>query len=154
RCAVESGGPMAAAHRIRHAGAAWRRAVLRELRPLLLPHLAAHVAGGRGVGAWRRARSPAPALSRFYRGYRQASLPHCARARVAAHGGDDGAVIDASCAGRSASKTRVNALMTRASIFCAKSILRRWMDCRVKPGNDDRSLALMRFRGDERREKT
>src|SRR5215471_11541522 len=33
------------------------------------------------------------------------------------------------CAGRSASKTRVNALMTRASILFAKRILRRWMDC-------------------------
>jgi hypothetical protein len=32
-------------------------------------------------------------------------------------------------------KTRVNALMTRASIF-----LRKMMDCRVKPGNDDRWL--------------
>jgi hypothetical protein len=45
-------------------------------------------------------------------------------------------VASPSCAGRSASKTRVNALMTRASIFFAKRILRRWMDCRVKPGND------------------
>jgi hypothetical protein len=32
--------------------------------------------------------------------------------------------------------TRVNALMTRASIFFAKKLLRRTMDCRVKPGND------------------
>jgi hypothetical protein len=46
-----------------------------------------------------------------------------------------------SCAGRSASKTRVNALITRASIFFAKESLRRLMDCRVKPGNDDHSLA-------------
>src|SRR5262245_59458871 len=45
-------------------------------------------------------------------------------------------VASPSCAGRSASKTRVNALMTRASIFFAKRLLRRWMDCRVKPGND------------------
>jgi hypothetical protein len=37
--------------------------------------------------------------------------------------------------GHSASKTRVNVLMTRASIkkgFCFEG-----MDCRVKPGNDD-----------------
>src|SRR5262249_24806419 len=33
-------------------------------------------------------------------------------------------------------KSRVNALMTRASIFFARRSLRRWMDCRVKPGND------------------
>jgi hypothetical protein len=26
--------------------------------------------------------------------------------------------------------------LTRASIFFAKRFLRRWMDCRVKPGND------------------
>ena len=45
-------------------------------------------------------------------------------------------VSSSSCAGRSASKTRVNALMTRASIFFAKRFLRRSMDCRVKPGND------------------
>jgi hypothetical protein len=43
--------------------------------------------------------------------------------------------LNSSCAGRSASKTRVNALMTRASIFFARS-LTKWMDCRVKPGND------------------
>ena len=45
-------------------------------------------------------------------------------------------VTSSSCAGRSASKTRVNALMTRASIFFARKFLRRRMDCRVKPGND------------------
>src|SRR5262249_5094435 len=44
---------------------------------------------------------------------------------------------NASCAGRSASKTRVNALMTRASIFFAKDFLQKSMDCRVKPGNGD-----------------
>jgi hypothetical protein len=27
--------------------------------------------------------------------------------------------------------------MTRASILCEQKSLRRWMDCRVKPGNDD-----------------
>jgi hypothetical protein len=43
-------------------------------------------------------------------------------------------VLDSSCAGRSASKTRVNALMTRASI--GKSASFKVMDCRVKPGND------------------
>jgi hypothetical protein len=32
--------------------------------------------------------------------------------------------------------TRVNALMTRASIFFVKSFA-KVMDCRVKPGNDD-----------------
>ena len=38
--------------------------------------------------------------------------------------------------GHSALKTRVNALMTRASIAFAIESLRSWMDCRVKPGND------------------
>jgi hypothetical protein len=47
--------------------------------------------------------------------------------------------LNSSCAGRSASKTRVNALMTRASIFFARS-LTKWMDCRVKPGNDSGGL--------------
>jgi hypothetical protein len=28
--------------------------------------------------------------------------------------------------------------LTRASIFFARKFLRRSMDCRVKPGNDDR----------------
>jgi len=40
----------------------------------------------------------------------------------------------------SALKTRVNALMTRTSISFANSrrgILRKKMDCLVKPGNDD-----------------
>jgi hypothetical protein len=41
-----------------------------------------------------------------------------------------------SCVGRSALNTRVNALITRASILFAKTFLQRWMDCRVKPGND------------------
>src|SRR5262249_61464803 len=31
--------------------------------------------------------------------------------------------------------------LTRASIFLARRSLRRWMDCRVKPGNDDLNLA-------------
>src|SRR5690349_3348736 len=39
--------------------------------------------------------------------------------------------------GHSPSKTGVNALMTRASIF-----LRRWMDCRVEPGNDERTRPI------------
>src|SRR5919197_5226098 len=43
-------------------------------------------------------------------------------------------VLYASCAGRSASKTRVNALVTRASIGKRHSF--KLMDCRVKPGND------------------
>jgi len=43
--------------------------------------------------------------------------------------------------GHSASKTRVNALMTRASIFF-EEILRRKMDCRVKPGNDDVEISI------------
>src|SRR5215470_4769183 len=34
----------------------------------------------------------------------------------------DGGFANSSCAGRSASKTRVNALMTRASIFFARSL--------------------------------
>src|SRR5882724_13628165 len=37
-------------------------------------------------------------------------------------------VVNPSCAGRSASKTRVNALMTRASIFFAKTLYEdRWI---------------------------
>src|SRR5262249_27752983 len=40
-----------------------------------------------------------------------------------------------SCPGRSAPKTRVNALMTRASIE-RKNVKRRGWNCRVKPGND------------------
>src|SRR5262249_43906401 len=59
-----------------------------------------------------------------------------------------------SCTGRSASLrtfmpifdgswTRVNALMTRASIPFARRFLQRRMDCRVKPGND--LLALTRM---------
>src|SRR6266852_4406416 len=39
--------------------------------------------------------------------------------------------------GHSASKTRVNALMNRASIAFARSSLRSGMDRRVKPGDDD-----------------
>jgi hypothetical protein len=42
-----------------------------------------------------------------------------------------------SCAGNSASKTRVNALVTRASILFALTRTKK-MDCRVKPGNDER----------------
>src|SRR5262249_47364917 len=42
-----------------------------------------------------------------------------------------GVVLDSSCAGRSASQTRANALMTRASIFFRKTFFARWMDCRV-----------------------
>jgi hypothetical protein len=38
--------------------------------------------------------------------------------------------------GHSAWKTRVNALVTRASIFFVK------MDCRVKPGNDMERMSL------------
>ena len=49
-------------------------------------------------------------------------------------------VASPSCAGRSASETRVNALITRASIFFAKRFLRRSMDCRVKPGNDSEGV--------------
>jgi hypothetical protein len=30
--------------------------------------------------------------------------------------------------------------LTRASIFFAKRFLRRWMDCRVKPGNDSEGV--------------
>ena len=33
--------------------------------------------------------------------------------------------------------------LTRASIFFARNFLRRSMDCRVKPGNDDLKLAPM-----------
>src|ERR1700730_1593585 len=33
--------------------------------------------------------------------------------------------------------------LTRASIFFARKFLRRSMDCRVKPGNDDLKLARM-----------
>src|ERR1700730_16865245 len=33
--------------------------------------------------------------------------------------------------------------LTRASIFFARKFLRRSMDCRVKPGNDDLKLAPM-----------
>jgi hypothetical protein len=42
--------------------------------------------------------------------------------------------------GHSVSKTRVNALATRASIPRVKpeGMLSKMMDCRVKPGNDDR----------------
>jgi hypothetical protein len=39
-------------------------------------------------------------------------------------------------AGRSASKTRVDALMPRRSVFFVKS-LGQAMDCRVKPDNDE-----------------
>jgi hypothetical protein len=39
--------------------------------------------------------------------------------------------------GHSASETRVNALVPRASI-----LLREKMDCRVEPGNDDAEAAL------------
>src|SRR2546423_10858781 len=39
-------------------------------------------------------------------------------------------------AGRSASKTRVDALITRGSIILRKNLLAKRMDCRVKPGND------------------
>jgi hypothetical protein len=42
-----------------------------------------------------------------------------------------------SCAGNSASKTRVNALVTRAS-SCFAFARTKKMDCRVKPGNDER----------------
>jgi hypothetical protein len=41
-------------------------------------------------------------------------------------------------------KTRVNALMTRASIFLVRKSLQGWMDCRVKPGNDDPSVGPLR----------
>jgi hypothetical protein len=57
-------------------------------------------------------------------------------------------------AGRSASKTRVNALTTRASI--GKSISLKGMDCRVKPGNDvdgsvPMAVGMKRVRGDTAR---
>jgi hypothetical protein len=56
--------------------------------------------------------------------------------RNEANGMLTGVRLELARAGRSAAKTRVNALMTRASIFFAKKFLRRGMDCRVKPGND------------------
>src|SRR5262249_20316454 len=36
--------------------------------------------------------------------------------------------------------------LTRASIFFARKSLRRWMDCRVKPGNDDLNFGQERSR--------
>src|SRR5580704_2635595 len=66
------------------------------------------------------------------------------KTRIIVNGDTDGSFPKSSCAGRSASKTRVNALMTRASIFFAKRFLRRWMDCRVKPGNDARGVVPAR----------
>src|SRR5262249_24618801 len=45
----------------------------------------------------------------------------------------------ASPAGRSASKTRVGALITRGSINLRMNSFAKEMDCRVKPGNDGRS---------------
>ena len=43
-------------------------------------------------------------------------------------------------AGHSPSKTGVNALVTRQSIFYAKGLLAKRMDARVKPGHDESSL--------------
>jgi hypothetical protein len=34
----------------------------------------------------------------------------------------------------------------RIHLLC-KKLFTKWMDCRVKPGNDDLDLAPMRFRG-------
>src|SRR5262249_35617487 len=122
--------PMAAAHRGCHVGAARRRAVLRELRPLLLSHLAAHAAGRGGVGARRRARSPAPALSYAHAAHRQASRPACARARPAAHGGDGGAVIELVPRERRMRAKLRSSLpgLTRQSIHLRKMFSRRrWM---------------------------
>jgi hypothetical protein len=45
-------------------------------------------------------------------------------------GGNLSCLVSSSCAG-----------LTRASIFFARKFLRRLMDCRVKPGNDDLDLA-------------
>src|SRR5207249_869986 len=42
--------------------------------------------------------------------------------------------------------------LTRASIFFARRIVAKRMDCRVKPGNDSLILAPMHFRGHERME--
>src|SRR5262249_52574143 len=56
RRAVARGRSMAAADRLRHVGAALCRALLSRRRPLPLSDLAAHAAGGGGVGARRRAR--------------------------------------------------------------------------------------------------
>src|SRR5262249_32090894 len=47
------------------------------------------------------------------------------------------------------SKTRVNALLTRASIVLRKRVLPKGMDCRVEPGND--KVAASRPRGDDNR---
>ena len=47
-------------------------------------------------------------------------------ATLAQIGADEECLASRSCAG-----------LIRASIFFAKSFLQRWMDCRVKPGNDD-----------------
>jgi hypothetical protein len=45
-------------------------------------------------------------------------------------------------AGHSASKTRVNALMTRQSILFSKEHLAKQMDPRVKPGGDTFGCAM------------
>src|SRR5262249_1948637 len=53
-----------------------------------------------------------------------------------------------SCAGRGTPPTRsAGTPLTRASIFFARRSLRRWMDCRVKPGNDNLRLAPSGFAG-------
>src|SRR5262245_56377886 len=93
RRAVAAGRAMAAAHRHRYPRAARRRALLCERGPLLLSDLAAHAAGSGGVGAPRRPRPGAAALSAFRGARDEASCAACARARATADGGDDGGVV-------------------------------------------------------------
>ena len=57
-------------------------------------------------------------------------LPRSYGKRVRVMGANLSSLASSSCAG-----------LTRASIFFARKFLRRSMDCRVKPGNDDLNLA-------------
>src|SRR5262249_41772249 len=85
RCVVAKGRPVAAPDRPRHLGAARRRALLSRRRPLPLSDLAAHAAGGGGVGARRRTRDRAPVVSPCHRAGGEASRKPRARARPQQH---------------------------------------------------------------------
>src|SRR5205814_4090735 len=115
-------------------------ALLCERRALLLSDLAAHAAGGVGVGARRRARHRAAALSPFRGPRGEASRGPCARARTAAHGGDGGALVGHVMRGldpriHHLRKKRFPKMMDCRVISAFTRVFRRAM-----PGNDEQNI--------------
>jgi len=95
-----------------------------------------HDGGGEEAGwAWELLRPSAKRADVLLQ-YNIAGRPwqHCGEG-AGGIGANLSCLANSSCAG-----------LTRASIFFARKFLRRSMDCRVKPGNDDLNVAPVRSR--------